>query len=246
VTFGSLFAGIGGFDLGFERAGLTCSWQVEINPFARRVLEKHWPTVPRHDDVRTFPPTDSDNWRVDVICGGFPCQDISSSGSKEGIGGERSGLWVEYARVVRTLRPRFVVVENVADVLHRGLGDVLGDLAGMGFDAEWRLFPAAAFGVAQRRPRVFVVADAHRWRRDRGAERHVFDAEVERGAYADGLAVGERAAAGAAARVRRMDSRVPGGVDRLRISACGNAVAPAVAEWIGRRLMEVTVSTNGG
>lgn len=239
MTFGSLFAGIGGFDLGFERAGMTCKWQVEINEFCRKVLAKHWPDVRRHDDVRTFPPTEPAEWRVDVICGGFPCQDISSSGHKVGIGGERSGLWGEYARVIRLVRPRFVVVENVADILHRGLGDVLGDLAGMGFDAEWRLFPAAAFGVAQRRPRVFIVADAHRWGRGGSQERHVFDADAQRGAYLDGLGVAERAAAVCAARVRRVGRGVPRGVDRLRVAGCGNAVVPQVAEWIGRRLMKV-------
>jgi site-specific DNA-cytosine methylase len=84
VTFGSLFAGIGGFDLGFERAGMTCKWQVEIDPYCQRVLAKHWPDVRRHDDVRTFPPTDADEWRVDVICGGFPCQDISDAGKRAG------------------------------------------------------------------------------------------------------------------------------------------------------------------
>lgn len=239
LTFGSLFAGIGGFDLGFERAGMVCKWQVEINEFCRRVLAKHWPAVHRHDDVRTFPDGDPEAFKVDVICGGFPCQDISSSGKRAGIqDGTRSGLWSEYARVVRVVRPRFVVVENVADVLHRGLGVVLGDLAGMGFDAEWRCLPAAAFGVAQRRPRVFVVADSNRWRLDRGEKRHVFDEGFERRAYADGLALGERAAATAAARVRRMAGRVPRGVDRPRIAACGNAVVPQVAEWIGQRLME--------
>jgi DNA (cytosine-5)-methyltransferase 1 len=238
MTYGSLFAGIGGFDLGFERAGMTCKWQVEINEFCRRVLAKHWPDVRRHDDVKTFPPTAADEWRVDVNCGGFPCQDISSSGNKEGIGGERSGLWSEYARIVRLLRPRFVVVENVADVLHRGLGTVLRDLAGMGFDAEWRCLPAAAFGVPQRRPRVFVIADSHCRGQQGGEKRDRLGAEAERRDYLDGLAVAERAAATAAARVRRMGGRVPGGVDRHRIAACGNAVVPQVAQWIGRRLME--------
>src|SRR5687767_562507 len=112
MTFGSLFAGIGGFDLGFERAGMRCEWQVEIDPYCRRVLAKHWPDVRRWDDVRTFPP-DGD-WGVDVICGGFPCQDISAAGKQAGIEGERSGLWGEYERIIRVLRPRIVVVENVA------------------------------------------------------------------------------------------------------------------------------------
>lgn len=156
MTFGSLFAGIGGFDLGFERAGLRCVWQVEIDPYCRRVLEKHWPHVPRWDDVRTF--TGDGYERPDVICGGFPCQDISNAGKRAGIEGERSGLWAEYARIIRLLRPRFVVVENVSALLVRGLGRVLGDLAACGYDAEWDCIPAAAVGAPHIRDRVFVVA----------------------------------------------------------------------------------------
>ena len=84
MTFGSLFAGIGGMDLGLEWSGMTCKWQVEIDGYARRVLAKHWPNVPKHDDVRTFPPNEGD-WNVDVIAGGFPCQDISNAGKRAGI-----------------------------------------------------------------------------------------------------------------------------------------------------------------
>jgi len=160
VTFGSLFAGIGGMDLGFERAGLTCKWQVEIDPHARRVLAKHWPDVRRHDDVRTFPPDDGADWSVDVVAGGFPCQDISFAGKGAGLAGERSGLWYEFARVVRVLRPRYVVVENVAALLVRGLDAVLGTLASLGYDAEWEILPAAAFGAPHIRNRVFLVAHA--------------------------------------------------------------------------------------
>lgn len=104
MTFGSLFAGIGGFDLGFERARLKCSWQVEIDEYCRRVLERHWPNVRRWDDVRTFPPLPLRDWRVDVLCGGFPCQDISEAGKGAGIDGERSGLWRDYARIIRICR----------------------------------------------------------------------------------------------------------------------------------------------
>jgi DNA (cytosine-5)-methyltransferase 1 len=165
LTFGSLFAGIGGVDLGFERAGLECVWQVEIDPFARRVLEKHWPHVRRHDDVRTFPPSNPDEWRCDVIAGGFPCQDISFAGKGAGLSGERSGLWFEYARIIRELRPRYVLVENVSALLVRGLDSVLGTLASLGFDAEWECLPAAAFGAPQIRDQVFLLAytDRNGW-----------------------------------------------------------------------------------
>jgi DNA (cytosine-5)-methyltransferase 1 len=158
VTVGSLFAGIGGFDLGFERAGYEIRWQVEIDPWARRVLEKHWPHVHRHDDIRTAGAHILET--VDVLCGGFPCTDISLAGKGAGITGPQSGLWSEYARLIRELRPRYVVVENVAALLTRGLGRVLGELAACGYDAEWDCIPAAAVGAPHRRDRLWLVAYA--------------------------------------------------------------------------------------
>jgi len=159
LTFGELFAGIGGFSLGLERAGMTCKWQVEIDPYATAVLKKQWPEVPKHEDVRTFPP--QGEWGVDLICGGFPCQDISVAGKGAGLAGARSGLWYEYARIIGELRPRYVIVENVAALLARGMGTVLGDLSTLGYDAEWHVIPASAVGAPHRRERVWIVAHAH-------------------------------------------------------------------------------------
>ena len=159
MKFGSLFCGIGGFDLGLERAGMQCAWQVEIDPYATKVLAKHWPDVRRHADVCTFPPEEG-NWEVDVICGGFPCQDISYAGKGAGLAGARSGLWYEFARIIGQLRPRYVVVENVAALLTRGMGEVLGTLASLGYDAEWHVIPASAVGAPHRRDRVWIVAYA--------------------------------------------------------------------------------------
>jgi DNA (cytosine-5)-methyltransferase 1 len=157
LTFGSLFAGIGGFDLGLERAGMACEWQVEREPYAVRVLEKNWPNVRRHDDVCTFPPAEG-NWAVDLICGGFPCQDISVAGKGLGLAGKRSGLWVEMHRIIGELRPRYVIVENVAALLSRGMETVLGDLSEIGYDAEWHVISACAVGAPHRRDRVWIVA----------------------------------------------------------------------------------------
>jgi len=141
----SLFAGIGGFDLGLERTGgfKTVAF-CEIDPFCQRVLAKHWPGVPIYDDVRelTAAKLKADGISVDCIVGGFPCQDISIAGNGAGLAGERSGLWREYARLIREIRPRLVIVENVSALLCRGLGDVLGDLAEGGYDAEWDCIPA--------------------------------------------------------------------------------------------------------
>jgi DNA (cytosine-5)-methyltransferase 1 len=156
LTVGSLFAGIGGFDLGLERAGMTVKWQVEIDPFCRAVLAKHWPDVRRYEDIRTV---GAHNLAaVDVLCGGFPCQDISNAGKRAGIAGEQSGLWAEYDRLVGELRPSYVFVENVAALLGRGLGRVLGDLAARGYDAEWDCIPAAAVGAPHLRDRIWIVA----------------------------------------------------------------------------------------
>ena len=128
-----LFSGIGGFSLGLERAGMRTVAFCEIDPFCRRVLAKHWPEVPCAEDItkRQFIPGEAD-----IICGGFPCQDLSTAGNGAGLAGERSGLWRELLRAIRVVRPKFAVVENVAALLSRGLGTVLGDLAKVGYDAE--------------------------------------------------------------------------------------------------------------
>jgi DNA (cytosine-5)-methyltransferase 1 len=159
-TFGSLFAGIGGIDLGLERAGWQCRWQVEIDPFCRHVLEHHWPDVRRYGDIRDL------NWngveRVDLLAGGFPCQPFSVAGQRRGKDDER-WLWPEFAAAVRALRPRHVLVENVPGLLagHGGMGNVLGDLAQLGYDAEWDSVPAAAVGAPHLRYRVWIVAHAN-------------------------------------------------------------------------------------
>ena len=136
---------------------MACKWQVEIDPWARRVLAKHWPGVLRHDDVRTFPPAEGD-WHVDLICGGFPCQDISFAGKGDGLDGERSGLFFEILRIASLLRPRLILLENVSALLVRGMDRVLGELASLGYDAEWECLPAAAFGAPHIRDRIFLLA----------------------------------------------------------------------------------------
>ena len=156
LTFGSLFAGIGGFDLGFERAGFECRWQVEIDKYATKVLEKRWPEVHRERDIRQCNASNLE--RVDCIIGGFPCQDISYAGRGAGLAGERSGLFFEAVRLVRELQPRAVVLENVAALLTRGLDRVLGTLAEIGYDAQWHCIPAASVGAPHIRDRVFILA----------------------------------------------------------------------------------------
>jgi len=160
MTIGSLFSGIGGLERGLEMCGLgPVIWQAESDPYARAVLATHWPAVHRFADVREI---DAQSPPPDIICGGFPCQDISNAGKRIGIGGARSGLWSEFARIVRDLRPRVVFVENVAALVARGIDVVLGDLAACGFDAEWGMFRASDVGAPHRRERVFILAYAGR------------------------------------------------------------------------------------
>ena len=156
MRYGSLFSGIGGLDLGFDLAGFVCAWQVENDPFCRRVLDKHWPTVPKFGDVQTVGNHNLEP--VDIVIGGFPCQDLSQAGKRRGLGGERSGLWFEFARVVREVVPRFVVVENVPGIFVSGLGRVLGDLAASGYDAEWFCLSANSQGAPHIRDRAFIIA----------------------------------------------------------------------------------------
>lgn len=160
LTFGSLFAGIGGFDLGLEQAGMECKWQVEIDDFCRDVLARHWPDVDR--SVMDVEQAGRDNLEpVDLICGGFPCQDLSVAGRREGLAGERSGLWFEYHRILREIRPDWTVVENVPGLLSsnggRDFAVLLRGLAELGYGVCWRVLDAQFFGVPQRRRRVFIV-----------------------------------------------------------------------------------------
>lgn len=158
MTFGSLFSGIGGMDLGLERAGMECRWQVEIDPFCRKVLTKHWPNVPKYGDIREL--TGAELEPVDCIAGGFPCQPVSLAGKRLAQSDER-WLWPEFARLIRILRPYTALLENVPGLLSAGMGRVLGDLAEIGYDAEWDCIPASAVGAPHLRYRIFIVAYAN-------------------------------------------------------------------------------------
>ena len=153
MKLGSLFSGIGGLDLGVEAAtGARTVWQVERDEWCRGILARHWPDAVRYDDVCKV---GEELERVDIIAGGFPCQDVSVAGKRAGLtGGERSGLWREYARIIRVVRPRFVFVENVAGLLSMEFGHVLGDLAALGYDAEWSVFRASDVGAPSARAGV--------------------------------------------------------------------------------------------
>lgn len=192
MRIGSLFSGIGGLELGLEWAGLgPVVWQVERDPYCQRVLARHWPAATRYDDVCSV---GAHNLApVDLICGGFPCQDISFAGKGAGLSGERSGLWFEFARIVRELGPTVVVVENVRALLVRGMDAVLGTLADCGYDAEWSVLSAADVGAPHLRERVFIVAYAQH---DRLPQR--WGAALARSAMRDGRRVRRDVAQGGA------------------------------------------------
>ena len=158
-TFGSAFAGIGGFDLGLERAGWECKWQIENNPFCNKVLEKHWFDAKRYGDITEIDPTQLET--VDLICGGFPCQDLSVAGKREGLSGERSGLFWELVRLIRGLKPQWLLIENVPGWLSSHEGEdfavAIKTLAECGYGLAWRVLDSQYFGVPQRRRRVFIV-----------------------------------------------------------------------------------------
>ena len=231
-----LFSGIGGFSLGLERTGgfETVAF-CEIEPYCRAVLAKHWPSVKQYHDVRTLTADvlRSDGITVDVICGGFPCQDISAAGLQAGITGERSGLWRDYARLIGELRPRLAIVENVAALSGRGLANVLGDLAGMGFDAEWFNISASNLGSPHHRARVWIVAHPEEIQRQHQPD--TWNA-IRRGLLNDGHAWDECPWSATASAVCRVDDGIPDRVDRS--AALGNAVVPQIPELIGRAILE--------
>ena len=155
LTVGSLFSGIGGLDLGLERAGMTVRWLSEIDPYACKILKKHWPEVPNYGDIKQI------DWRtvepVDVICGGYPCQPFSTAGKRRGTDDPRH-LWPWVRDAISALRPRYAILENVRGHLSMGGTTVIGELAEIGYDAEWRVVSAAGMGAPHRRDRIIIVA----------------------------------------------------------------------------------------
>ena len=239
-TIGSLFAGIGGLELGLEHAtGATTLWQCEIDAFCRSVLATHWPRATRYEDVTTLsnPPP------VDLICGGFPCQDISSAGKGAGLAGGRSGLWYQFARIISEARPEWVVVENVASGAKRWVDAVCAGLGQLGYETLPLPISAADVGAPHLRRRVFIVAHAQRralrYRQQRMSGRRTDGVrnEGETLALHDGGAGDAWRDGPPFPPVCRVDDGISHRVDRLR--ALGDAVVPQCAEVVGHVINEL-------
>lgn len=240
LSVGSLFSGIGGLDLGLERAGMKVAWQCEIDSYCRKVLKKHWPNVHCYKDVREI---DEATPRIDLLCGGFPCQPVSTAGRRQAEADSR-WLWPEFARVINLLRPNYVLVENVPGLLTRGMGFVLADLSSIGYDAEWDCVSAASVGALHRRNRVFVVAYTQS-DDESGGDSQAFNRQSTRDRR-PAEAIGGRSSTLVGANqwetepdVGRVAYGVPFGVDRLR--GLGNAVVPQVAERMVQEIKRVAV-----
>jgi DNA (cytosine-5)-methyltransferase 1 len=255
LTFGSLFAGIGGMDLGLERAGMECRWQVEIDPFCQKVLAKHWPNVKRYGDIKNVDGRELEP--ADLICGGFPCQDLSRANNNNAIGrrgitdNSRSGLWSEYFRLVCEKRPRYILVENVSALLqlddsrNSPIGRVLSDLASIRYDAEWSVFRACEVGASHPRARVFILAypqsDGLEGSTAKTISRPKTDNQWNHGQL--GSVCGKAVfCPESTERALVSEPEIVGltnGVSRQlgELKGYGNAVVPQVAEWIGRRIV---------
>lgn len=243
-----LFSGIGGFSLGLERTGgfKTIAF-CEIDAKARDTLRLHWPSVPIHEDVRKLKlPTGF----ADVICGGFPCQDVSVANvNRRGLEGARSGLWSEYARLISDVEPRYVLVENTPGLLSLGMDRVLGDLSDRGYDAEWRVIPACSVGRPTVRNRLWLVAFPMREGRE-GCLQYLGSLGLTATASAErrNEALRERDSLVNDLGGLRSDYGFPVTVERRRIHQFGNAVVPQIPELIGRAILkaegiEVTTPT---
>lgn len=234
-----LFSGIGGFSLGLERTGgFQTEAFCEIDQKAQAVLRKNWPDVPIYSDVKEI---DGRDFTVDLVCGGFPCQDISKIGRGAGLSGERSGLWWEFHRIIDQAKPSWVIIENSPVLRSRGLDQILRSLAEIGYDAEWHCLPASAIGAPHQRDRLWIVAypmftrlEGHAWNVQDGAEQP----QQDRPASPQGLLRGEHPEGWWSSEpdVGRVANGIPGRVDRLK--QLGNAVVPQIPEIIGRAILQ--------
>lgn len=229
MDFGSVFSGIGGIDLGLERAGMTCKWQIENDEFCLKILQKHWPHVPKFGDItvdteRLIEKLD----RVDLVAAGFPCQPVSLAGKRKGEKDER-WLWPYLYKLILLLRPRFVLLENVPGLLSGGgMGTILSDLSQMGYDAEWDCIRASSIGAPHKRERVYIISYPNSFRCNR--RKGLFQTAQEAGRFPT-----KREIWNSEPGMDRVAYGVPNRIQRVR--ALGNSVVPQVVEDIGKLII---------
>lgn len=230
-----LFSGAGMFSLGLERTGgfQTVAF-CEVEPYARKVLKKHWPEVKCYEDVNNLNAAQlaDDGLRPDVIVGGFPCQDLSVAGKGAGLSGEQSGLWSEFARLIGELRPKYAVMENVAALLGRGMGRVLGDLAAQRYDAEWDCIPASFCGAPHNRDRVWIITYPQRDEQSREKPRI---GPIGRVGRFEQPVSWDRHWKDAFTEFRRVDDGNARSVDRTDLTR--NSLIPQIPELIGNAIL---------
>ncbi|MTI61851.1 MAG: DNA cytosine methyltransferase [Firmicutes bacterium] len=245
MEFGSLFAGIGGIDLGFERAGMKCIWQIEKDEFCQKVLQKHWTDIPKYGDI--YGVRGDELGAAELVTGGFPCQPFSLAGKREG---EKDGryLWPEMLRIIENISPKWIVAENVGGILSIDGGNTINaicaSLEAIGYEKPAIFdFAADAFGLSTMERHIWIVAKANGKRRKRGEKKKDTEARQKQrefqGAYSGECDRSDLSQT----RFCRVSERVSDKVDRDRLKSLGNAVIPQMAEWIGRRIMEFETIT---
>lgn len=243
MTHGSLFSGIGGFELGAKRAGIKTIWNCEINPFCRKILKKHFPETTQYTDITTLknPPY------VDIISGGFPCQDISIANPKgEGLNGKRSGLWKEMLRIICETRPHYVLIENSPELLRKGFNTLLQNLSEAGYDAEWQCLQARNFNLPHKRERIFIIAYTKRLGHfDNIIKTCILQKILSKkisGQTPLPMSI-KQFNAESDYRSVRMYHGFSKELDTDRITALGNAVIPSIAQYLFECIKEHHIST---
>ena len=257
VKIGSCFSGIGGWELGLERAipNSRTIWQVEENAFCQGILKKHWPDATIFNDVRTVGAHNLEP--IDLLCAGFPCQDLSLAGNQRGIHeGKKSSIYWELRRIISEIRPRIICLENVANIVRLGGSDVIGSLAAIGYDCEWTVIRSGSdFGAPHYRGRWFCVAYSYSLDKLRAERCGLLEAFYNVPSYtgSKGRTMG-RSDTGSGywgkisppPAVCGMDDGISGGMDsahhnrirKERLRALGNAIVPQASEWIGRQIVQ--------
>ena len=253
IKIGSLFSGIGGLELGLTRAipNSRIVWQVEQNPYCQKILRGHYPTSKLYSDIRKVKASELDS--VEVVCGGFPCQDVSEAGKGRGLAGSRSGLWTEMYRILKSILPKVIVIENVLGLLRkeRGMHVILRQLHEIGYDAEWSTVSAVSQGGPHRRERVFIVAYPSSFRRKSGVnhfeenshiqneKRNVSEKDEQRCGRIVGTSTNNNSnqqcywqKVSPPPQLCRVDDGIPDRLDRIK--ALGNSVVPQCSEYVGR------------